>query len=111
VGWLQPSVVITSQAIPDGGFHQPPISFFTRWGLEIVFVGAIMAFKIVLVVNLSKKEPRFFVLLPGILSIAVTIGLNLTGIIRTFMMVVAWGLILAFGLFHFVRRSSPISNP
>ena len=39
LGWLQPSVVITNQHIPEGGFQMPAGKFFDIWWFTIVFGG------------------------------------------------------------------------
>jgi len=37
LGWLQPSVIITSQDIPVGGFPEPAAGFVAKWGIELLF--------------------------------------------------------------------------
>lgn len=37
IGWLQPSALIVSQAVPGDGFSIPTGSFFKRFGLELLF--------------------------------------------------------------------------
>jgi hypothetical protein len=37
LGWLQPSVIITQQEIPIGGFPKPAAGLFTLWWIEILF--------------------------------------------------------------------------
>jgi hypothetical protein len=38
LGWLQPSLIITSQNIPPGGYPQPEVGFLTRWGVELLII-------------------------------------------------------------------------
>jgi murein DD-endopeptidase MepM/ murein hydrolase activator NlpD len=38
-GWLQPSAIIKSQAIPHGGYHRPGAWFVRGWWLEVLFAG------------------------------------------------------------------------
>ncbi|MFC1892730.1 hypothetical protein ACFLYR_01655 [Chloroflexota bacterium] len=58
LGWLQPSVIISEQDIPEAGFPNPEAPFFTIWWLELlwssfVLVGAITA----LIVTTIKDNP------------------------------------------------------
>ena len=48
LGWLQPSKIISEQAIPDGGFPNPESTFLAIWWLELllsllILIGAITA--------------------------------------------------------------------
>lgn len=42
LGWLQPSVVITRQEIPAGGFEIPNSSFIEKWATELIVGGYIV---------------------------------------------------------------------
>jgi murein DD-endopeptidase MepM/ murein hydrolase activator NlpD len=36
LGWLQPSLIITTGAVPAGGYPAPDPGFFIKWGIEIL---------------------------------------------------------------------------
>jgi murein DD-endopeptidase MepM/ murein hydrolase activator NlpD len=62
LGWLQPSLIITGQEIPAGGFPMPNGSFYEKWKGEIILGG------IYLIVGLSvgynswkAKKPLFLI--------------------------------------------------
>lgn len=38
LGWLQPSVIITSQDIPPEGFSEPAAGLLEKWGIELIFI-------------------------------------------------------------------------
>ena len=65
LGWLQPSLVITSQDIPAGGYPQPEVNFLTRWGLEIFLTGAYGLGGAFMLISGLKKKSIFSLLLPG----------------------------------------------
>jgi len=65
VGWLQPSLVITSQEIPMGGYPQPKVDLLTRWGLEILATGAYGLGGTVMLIMGIRKKSNFLMLFPG----------------------------------------------
>lgn len=110
VGWLQPSLVITNQEIPAGGYPQPEVGFLTRWGFEIIFSSLFIISGVFMIIRVSKQKTRFLVLLPGSLIIVAGIVLNKNGLVRGFMLLVIGILILAVGIYYFIRRPNPNSN-
>lgn len=38
LGWLQPSLIITSQEVPPGGFQAPKAGLVEGWGIELSFI-------------------------------------------------------------------------
>jgi murein DD-endopeptidase MepM/ murein hydrolase activator NlpD len=58
LGWLQPSITISEQDIPEAGFPNPEAPFFTIWWLELllsslILIGAITA----LIVTTIRDNP------------------------------------------------------
>jgi len=109
VGWLQPSLVITSQEIPPGGYIQPEMGFLTRWGFELIITSLFIISGVFIIINISKQKTRFLVLLPGSFVIVAGIILDKNGLVRGYMLLGNGLLILAIGIYHFFRR--PILNP
>jgi murein DD-endopeptidase MepM/ murein hydrolase activator NlpD len=69
LGWLQPSVVINNQAIPDAGFKNPESSFVTMWWTELlwslfVLIGAITG----LIINVKKNNTIMLLIFSIVLS-------------------------------------------
>jgi hypothetical protein len=71
VGWLQPSLVITSEEMASGGFPGPAGGFLARWWIELLF-GAVYLFGALgtLAYATRKDKPLSLVLCGGILLIA-----------------------------------------
>lgn len=110
VGWLQPSLIITSQEIPTGGYPQPHVSFLTLWGLDLIFTGLYtIAGAFFIVIN--RKKARFWVLFPGLIAIVAGVVLHNTGLLRSYLLLGVGVLILAFGLYYATRRLIPAPNP
>jgi murein DD-endopeptidase MepM/ murein hydrolase activator NlpD len=109
VGWLQPSLIITSQEIPAGGYSQPEVGFWTRWGIELLFTSSFTIFGLFMVIGVSRRKPRFFRLLPGAFIILVGIVFNQNGLVRGYILSVIGILILAVGIYYFIRPPDP--NP
>jgi murein DD-endopeptidase MepM/ murein hydrolase activator NlpD len=71
LGWLQPSGVITGQAIPPGGFSEPTANFFEKWGVEFVLisiylVGGVCAF----VFAIKRGKTKFPAIYGGLMLVA-----------------------------------------
>ena len=58
LGWLQPSLIITSQEIPPGGFPMPKGSFFEKWGSEIILLSIYAGSGVVALINSLRKKNK-----------------------------------------------------
>lgn len=99
LGWLQPSLVITSQEIPPGGYPQPELGFFTRWGFELAITSIYTIGGVFMLIFGVKKRQRFSLLFPGLLVVAAGIVLHSRGLLSSYALVVMGILILAVGVF------------
>ena len=107
LGWLQPSLIITSQEIHSGGYPQPKVNFLIRWGQELLITGLYGIFGTSFLVGTIRKKSRFLPILPGILLVAAGIVLHNNRMLNTYALLVMGILMLAFGIFYYVRRSIP----
>jgi murein DD-endopeptidase MepM/ murein hydrolase activator NlpD len=103
VGWLQPSLIITSQEIPAGGYPQPKVGFLTLWGFDLGFVSLFTISGIMFIVT-NRKKARFLLLLPGFVTIVAGLALNSRGLTRSNMSLMMGILVLAVGIYYFIRR-------
>jgi hypothetical protein len=70
VGWLQPSTLIASQAIPAGGFPEPARPFLPIWWVELLFSGIYATGGLsMLAVALRKDRPAILAVV-GVLFLA-----------------------------------------
>jgi hypothetical protein len=107
IGWLQPSLVITNQAIPAGGFPLPDIGFITRYGFELIFASSFTLFGIFMSHSLYKQKKRFLLFLPGAIILVAGIFLNINGLVRGYLVPVIGILIIALAAFYFIRQPPP----
>lgn len=70
LGWLQPSVVITNQAIPEGGFPEPKSNFISKWGIELLFGGLYVFGGISLLIYATRKEKPILLVFAGVVLLA-----------------------------------------
>ena len=103
VGWLQPSVIITSQEIPAGGYPQPQVGFLTRLGFDLVMASLYTVGGVIFVVT-NRKKTRILLLAPGCVAIVAGIAFNNKGLTRGYILPVVGMLILAVGIYYFIRR-------
>ena len=109
VGWLQPSLVITSQEIPPGGYPQPKVGFWIRWGLELLMTSIYAIAGAGMLITAVRKKIRFLMLFPGILLIAAGIVLRNNRVLSSYALLVIGILIMVVGIYYFVRRPKPMS--
>ena len=66
LGWLRPSLIITSQDIPAGGFPEPRAGFLAKWGIELLFAGFYLLWGVgMLIYAIKKNKPLALFALGG----------------------------------------------
>ena len=104
VGWLQPSLIITSQEIPSGGYPQPSVPFLARWGLEILVTSVYTICGAGILIGAYKKKWRFALFFPGLLVTAAGIVLH-NSLLGTYGLLVIGILMLVLGIFLYIRQT------
>ncbi len=107
LGWLQPSVVITSQDIPVGGFPEPAPGFLDLWGGELLITGIYTIGGVGMLFLAIRKNKPFFLVFPGVILIAAGVVFHSNGMVRTFTLPAIGILLVVFGIFRYIRRSIP----
>jgi hypothetical protein len=107
VGWLQPSLVITRQEVPAGGYPLPKLGFLTRWGLELLIASLYTIGGVSMLIGASKRKTRFLLLIPGFFVILAGVVLHNNGLVRNYILLVIGILILAVGIYYYIRRPIP----
>ena len=107
LGWLQPSVVITSQEIPAGGYPQPRVGFLTRWGFEFLITSIYTVGAVSMLIFGVKKKNRFLLLFPGIVVIAAGIVFHNNGMMSSYTLLAIGIMILVVGIYYFIQRPRP----
>jgi murein DD-endopeptidase MepM/ murein hydrolase activator NlpD len=79
LGWLQPSVIITGQEIPPGGFENPAGGLLEMWGIELLLAGIYLFGGIVAVTYALKKDKPYNLLAFGGLMLVAAFLLNQRG--------------------------------
>jgi len=107
LGWLQPSMVITSQEIPAGGYPQLKVGFLTRWGFELVITSVYTVGAVSMLIYGVRKKHRFLVLFPGVLVVTAGIVFHNNKMMGSYTLMVIGIFILAIGLYFFIQRTFP----
>ena len=107
LGWLQPSVIITSQVNPVGGYPQPKVSFVTRWGFELLITSLYPISGAGMIAVAIKKKLYFFLIVPGSIVTAAGIVLHHNGILTTYVLLAIGVALSAFGAITYINRSFP----
>jgi murein DD-endopeptidase MepM/ murein hydrolase activator NlpD len=105
LGWLQPSVIITSQDIPVGGFPEPAAGLVAKWGLELLFTGIyLFGGACMLVFAIKKNKPFVLIMTGGFLIVAGWIFYN-KGTKMSYVIFIMAVLFSAIGIYKTIRRS------
>jgi hypothetical protein len=110
IGWQQPSLVITSQEIPAGGYLQPQVPFLIRWSQELLIDSLYGILGAVMLVSVVRKKSRFLLFLPGVLLTTAGIVLHNNRMLSTYTLLVIGILVLAVGIFWYVKISKQIKQ-
>jgi murein DD-endopeptidase MepM/ murein hydrolase activator NlpD len=106
VGWLQPSLVITGQETPAGGYPQPKVGFLTRWGVELLITGLFTIGGVFFMVT-NRNKKRFLLLFPGFIASVAGVVFHRSGLMNSYLLLLVGILILAVGIYYFIRRPLP----
>jgi murein DD-endopeptidase MepM/ murein hydrolase activator NlpD len=105
LGWLQPSLIITSQMIPAGGFPEPAARFVAKWGLELLLTGIYLFGGACMLFFAIRRKKPIVLILSGIVLLAVGCIFSSKGIVTSYVLFVMAVLFTAIGIYYFVRRS------
>lgn len=105
LGWLQPSLVITSQEIPAGGYPQPKVNFLTRWGMEMLIIVAYGLSGGVMLIQRIKKKSIFSLLFPGLVLILASILFYRGHMVSTYALLGIGIVVMLCGIYAFIRQS------
>jgi len=105
LGWLQPSLVITSQEIPVGGYPQPEVNFLTRWGIEILIICAYGLGGMIMIIMGIKKNSIFSMLFSGPVLILASILFYRGHLVSTFVLLGVGIIVMTYGIYAYIRQS------
>ena len=108
LGWLQPSVIITSQEIPPGGFPEPTAGLLEKWGVELAFISVyLFGGASTLVFAIRKNKPIVPVIYGGLMIVGgwVLFSKGTRISYALFSMAV---LLLVFAIFQYIRHSKKL---
>jgi hypothetical protein len=106
VGWLQPSIIITSQGIPAGGYPTPAVGFLVRWGGELLITAIYTIGGIGMLVWMVRKKAHKFFIFPCILVIAAGIVFPHKGITTTYSLLLVGILMLVSGIYLYFQQAN-----
>ena len=105
LGWLQPSVIISGQAIPVGGFLEPAMDFVAKWRIEFLLGGLYVSSGICMLVFAVKKHKPVVPILSGITFLAAGWFFRSEGWRMSYALLFMGVLCPAIGVVLLVRRS------
>jgi len=109
LGWLQPSLIITSQEIPVGGYPQPKVGFLTRWGIELLITSIYGIFGAGMLLGVARKKIRLLLIVPGIFVTAAGIVLY-NKLMGTYVLLAIGILMLAIGIYMYIWQPKGVKR-
>lgn len=82
------------------------MGFLNLWGLDLLFTSLYTIGGVIFIVT-NRKKSRFLLLIPGFIAIVAGIVLHNNGVMKSYMLLVIGILILAIGIYYFIRRPIP----
>jgi murein DD-endopeptidase MepM/ murein hydrolase activator NlpD len=104
VGWLRPTAVINSQAIPAGGYPEPAGGFLSVWGLELLFTAVYVFGGACMLVFAIKRDKPFVLVMSGLAPLAAGWIFRTKGAKMAYVLFGMSVLYLAFGIYWSIRR-------
>jgi hypothetical protein len=105
LGWLRPSLIISSQDIPTGGFPEPTAAFLAKWGVELLLTGFYLLWGVGMLVIAIRKDKPFVVVLIGLSFIVVGWIFHSKGAKMSYALFAVAIAFSAAGIYKFVRHS------
>jgi len=105
LGWLQPSLIITSQTTPVDGYPEPEVGFLIRWGSEFLITSLYTIGGVCMLAFAFRKRSLFFLLLPGVFVIVAGIVFHSNGMISTYILLVLGVIMIALGILLYILLS------
>lgn len=107
LGWLQPSVIITSQTIPAGGFPNPTAGFLGIWRNELLVAGIYIIGSVCMLVIAIKKDKPFVPVIFGVILFAAGfLFATRKRLVVSYAVFAMAALSSAIGIYKVIRRSS-----
>jgi hypothetical protein len=110
LSWLQPSVIITRQDIPAGGFRRQSAGFMTMWWREILFSGIYFIGGLCLLIIMFRKNKPFVLVFAGLIYMAAGWYFNSKGLRISPALFTMAVLLLGSGIYLFIRRFRKIQQ-
>jgi murein DD-endopeptidase MepM/ murein hydrolase activator NlpD len=107
LGWLQPSLLITTGAVPAGGYPAPDPGFVVRWGIEFLITLAYTATGVGILVYAIRRRWRILSLFPGILLMAAGIVLHANRVLTTEALLAAGVILTGIGVWRALVPRKP----
>jgi murein DD-endopeptidase MepM/ murein hydrolase activator NlpD len=105
-GWLQPSAVIASQTIPEGGFQMPSGSFLAIWWFPLLFGGIYLFGWICLLIYTTRRNKPQFLISFGVLYAAAGWIFFTKHARLSYVLFALAGLSIVLGIYRVARRAS-----
>ncbi len=104
LGWLQPSLIITGQEIPPGGFPEPKANLFEKWQAEIIITSIYAVVGVIALINSLKKKNRLGPIFYGITMVLAGLYFSVKGTRINYVLYFLAFLSFAVAIYQYFQR-------
>jgi hypothetical protein len=105
LGWLQPSIVITSQDTHFDKFNEPTAGFINKWGIELFFTSIYIFGGVCMFIFATQQNKPFFLVLSGVALLAAGWIFYSKGTKMSYVLLTMAILFAVIGTYKFLRTS------
>ena len=105
LGWLQPSVIISGQDIPIGGFPEPTTGFVAKWWIDLLFTGIYLSGGVSMLIYAKKQNKPTLLVISSVVLFAAGLIFYTKGTIMSYVLFTMAVLFVGIGIYRLILRS------
>lgn len=110
LGWMNPSLVITSQDIHIGDLYKPTTGFLAKWWIDILFSSIFIFYGIGMFIIAERQKKPIIIVAPGIVYLVALWVFNDSGVILNNVLIAMATLSITVGVYKLIRQNTKKSK-
>jgi len=106
LGWMNPSLVITSQDIHIGDLHKPTTGFLAKWGIDILFSSIYIFWGIGMFIIAERQKKPMIIVATGIVYLVALWVFTNKGVILNDVLIAMATLSITVGVYKLIRQNT-----
>lgn len=106
LGWMNPSLVITSQDIHIGDLYKPTTGFLAKWGIDILFSSIYIFWGIGMFIIAERQKKPMIIVATGIVYLVALWVFTNKGVILNDVLIAMATLSITVGVYKLIRQNT-----